>query len=82
MLCHFITIANEILFFMMLLSEQFGWYNQIRIVMLMAFIFMVILEVYSLAKCNNKETKWTLREITFWLILDLAGFLYFSGIWQ
>lgn len=35
---------------MVLLSEQFGWYNPIRIIMLLAFIFMVILGVYFLAK--------------------------------
>lgn len=78
-----ISIANGILFFLMvLLSEQFGWYNQIRIVMLLAFIFMVILGVYFLAKRNKKETKWTLGMVTFGLILDLAAILYVSGIWR
>lgn len=78
-----ISIANGILFFLMvLLSEQFGWYNQIRIIMLLAFIFMVILGVYFLAKRNKKETKWTLGMVTFGLILDLAGLLYVSGIWR
>lgn len=48
-----ISIANGILFLMVLLSEQFGWYNPIRIIMLLAFIFMVILGVYFLAKRNN-----------------------------
>lgn len=80
---NFISIANGILFFLMvLLSEQFGWYNQIRIIMLLAFIFMVILGVYFLAKRNKKETKWTLGMVTFGLILDLAAILYFSGIWR
>lgn len=78
-----ISIANGILFFLMvLLSEQFGWYNQIRIIMLLAFIFMVILGVYFLAKRNKKETKWTLGMVTFGLILDLAAILYVSGIWR
>lgn len=67
---------------MVLLSEQFGWYNPIRIIMLLAFIFMVILGVYFLAKRNKKETKWTLGMVTFGLILDLAGLLYVSGIWR
>lgn len=52
-----ISIANGILFLMVLPSEQFGWYNPIRIIMLLAFIFMVILGVYFLAKRNKKETK-------------------------
>lgn len=82
MLCHFITIANEILFLMMLLSDNSRWYNEIRIIMSLAFIFMVILEAYFLAKRNKKETKWALGEITFWLMLDLAGFLYVSGLWR
>lgn len=78
-----ISIANGILFFLMvLLSEQFGWYNQIRIIMLLAFIFMVILGVYFLAKRNKKETKWTLGMVAFGLILDLAAILYVSGIWR
>lgn len=67
---------------MVLLSKQFGWYNQIRIIMLLAFIFMVILGVYFLAKRNKKETKWTLGMVTFGLILDLAAILYVSGIWR
>ena len=67
---------------MVLLSEQFGWYNPIRIIMLLAFIFMVILEAYFLAKRNKKETKWTLGMVTFGLILDLAAILYVSGIWR
>ena len=67
---------------MVLLSEQFGWYNPIRIIMLLAFIFMVILRVYFLAKRNKKETKWTLGMVTFGLILDLAAILYVSGIWR
>ena len=66
---------------MVLLSEQFGWYNPIRIIIL-AFIFMVILGVYFLAKRNKKETKWTLGMVTFGLILDLAAILYVSGIWR
>ena len=82
MLCHFLTIANEILYKMMLLSDNSRWYNEIRIIMSLAFIFMVILEAYFLAKRNKKETKWTLGEITFWLMLDLAGFLYVSGLWR
>ena len=77
-----ISIANGILFLMVLLSEQFGWYNPIRIIMLLAFIFMVILGVYFLAKRNKKETRWTLGTVTFGLILDLAGLLYVSGIWR
>lgn len=78
-----ISIANGILFFLMvLLSEQFGWYNQIRIIMLLAFIYMVILGVYFLAKRNKKETKWTLGMVAFGLILDLAAILYVSGIWR
>lgn len=80
---NFISIANGILFFLMvLLSEQFGWYNPIRIIMLLAFIFMVILGVYFLAKRNKKETKWTIGMVTFGLILDLAAILYVSGIWR
>lgn len=67
---------------MVLLSEQFGWYNPIRIIMLLAFIFMVILGVYFLAKRNKKEMKWTLGMVTFGLILDLAAILYVSGIWR
>lgn len=78
-----ISIANGILFFLMVLpSEQFGWYNPIRIIMLLAFIFMVILGVYFLAKRNKKETKWTLGMVAFGLILDLAAILYVSGIWR
>lgn len=78
-----ISIANGILFFLMVsLSEQFGWYNQIRIIMSLAFIFMVILGVYFLAKRNKKETKWTLGMVAFGLILDLAAILYVSGIWR
>lgn len=77
-----ISIANGILFLMVLPSEQFGWYNPIRIIMLLAFIFMVILGVYFLAKRNKKETKWTLGMVTFGLILDLAAILYVSGIWR
>lgn len=77
-----ISIANGILFLMVSLSEQFGWYNQIRIIMSLAFIFMVILGVYFLAKRNKKETKWTLGMVTFGLILDLAAILYVSGIWR
>ena len=77
-----ISIANGILFLMVLLSEQFGWYNPIRIIMLLAFIFMVILGVYFLAKRNKKETIWTLGMVTFGLILDLAAILYVSGIWR
>lgn len=50
--------------------------------MLLAFIFMVILGVYFLAKRNKKETKWTLGMVTFGLILDLAAILYVSGIWR
>ena len=42
---------------MVLLSEQFGWYNPIRIIMLLAFIFMVILGVYFLAKRNKKRNE-------------------------
>lgn len=67
---------------MVSLSEQFGWYNQIRIIMSLAFIFMVILGVYFLAKRNKKETKWTLGMVAFGLILDLAAILYVSGIWR
>ena len=67
---------------MVLLSEQFGWYNPIRIIMLLAFIFMVILEAYFLAKRNKKETRWTLGMVAFGLILDLAAILYVSGIWR
>ena len=67
---------------MVLPSEQFGWYNPIRIIMLLAFIFLVILGVYFLAKRNKKETKWTLGMVTFGLILDLAAILYVSGIWR
>ena len=77
-----ISIANGILFLMVSLSEQFGWYNQIRIIMSLAFIFMVILGVYFLAKRNKKETKWTLGMVAFGLILDLAAILYVSGIWR
>lgn len=79
---NFISIANWILFLMVLPSEKFGWYNPIRIIMLLAFIFMVILGVYFLAKRNKKETKWTLGMVTFGLILDLAAILYVSGIWR
>ncbi len=82
MLCHFITIANEILFLMMLLSDNSRWYNEIRIIMSLAFIFMVILEAYFLAKRNKKETKWNVRNVAFWMILDLAGILYLSDIWR
>lgn len=67
---------------MVLPSEKFGWYNPIRIIMLLAFIFMVILGVYFLAKRNKKETKWTLGMVVFGLILDLAAILYVSGIWR
>lgn len=79
---NFISVANGILFFMILLSNHFGWYNPIRIIMSLAFIFMVILEAYFLAKRNKKETRWTLGMVTFGLILDLAGLLYVSGIWR
>lgn len=79
---NFISIANWILFLMVLPSEKFGWYNPIRIIMLLAFIFMVILGVYFLAKRNKKETKWTLGMVAFGLILDLAAILYVSGIWR
>lgn len=50
--------------------------------MSLAFIFMIILGVYFLAKHNKKETKWTLGMVTFGLILDLAAILYVSGIWR
>lgn len=82
MLYNFISIANGILFFIMSLSHHFGWYDQIRIIMSFGFICMIILGVYFLAKRYNKETKWSLGIVTFGLILDLVGIIYFSGVWQ
>ena len=66
----------------MSLSNYFGWYDNIRIIMSLCFTLMVILDVYFLAKHKRKETKWTLGMVTIGLILDLACILYFSGIWR
>ena len=82
MLYYFISIANDILYLMMLLSEYFGWYDQIRFIMSLCFTFMVILDIYFLAKHKKRETKGTLGMVTIGLILDLVCILYFSGVWQ
>ncbi len=82
MLYYFTSIANDILFLIMLLSDHFGWYDQIRIIMSFSFAIMVILDVYLLAKRYKKETKWGLGILIFGLILDLVGILYFGGAWQ
>lgn len=82
MLYNFISIANDILYLMMLLSEYFGWYDHIRNIMSLGFSFMIILDVYILAKHKKRETKGTLGMVTIGMILDLVCILYFSGVWQ
>lgn len=89
MLYYFISIANDVILLMILLIDHFRWYDKLHLFMAVGCITVVAVEAYFLArrnyflaKCTKKEKKWNIREVTFWLILDVAASLYYSGVWR
>lgn len=89
MLYYFISIANDVILLMMLLIDHFGWYDKLHLSMAVGCIFVAAIEAYFLtrrnyfmAKCTKKDKKWNIRNVTFWLILDVAASLYYSGVWR
>lgn len=89
MLYYFISIANDIILLMILLIDYFGWYDKLHLFMAVGCITVVAVEAYFLArrnyflaKCTKKDKKWNIRNVTFWLILDVAASLYYSGVWR
>lgn len=89
MLYYFISIANDVILLMILLIDLFRWYDKLHLFMAVGCITVVAVEAYFLArrnyflaKCTKKEKKWNIREVTFWLILDVAASLYYSGVWR
>lgn len=89
MLYYFISIANDIILLMILLIDHFRWYDKLHLFMAVGCITVVAVEAYFLArrnyflaKCTKKDKKWNIRNVTFWLILDVAASLYYSGVWR
>lgn len=89
MLYYFISIANDVILLMVLLIDYFRWYDKLHLFMAVGCITVVAVEAYFLArrnyflaKCTKKEKKWNIRNVTFWLILDVAASLYYSGVWR
>lgn len=89
MLYYLISIGHDIILLMILLISHFGWYDKLHIIMAIGCAFVAILEVYFLARRNYflakfsaKRKKWDLIFAVWWLMLDLLGLFYFSGIWQ
>lgn len=89
MLYYFISIANDAILLMVLLIDYFRWYDKLHLFMAVGCITVVAVEAYFLArrnyflaKCTKKEKKWNIRNVTFWLILDVAASLYYSGVWR
>ena len=89
MLYYFISIANDVILLMMLLIDHFRWYDKLHLFMAVGCITVVAVEAYFLArrnnflaKCTKKDKKWNIRNVTFWLILDVAASLYYSGVWR
>lgn len=89
MLYYFISIANDAILLMVLLIDHFRWYDKLHLFMAVGCITVVAVEAYFLArrnyflaKCTKKEKKWNIRNVTFWLILDVAASLYYSGVWR
>lgn len=89
MLYYFISIANDAILLMVLLIDYFRWYDKLHLFMAVGCITVVAVEAYFLArrnyflaKCTKKERKWNIRNVTFWLILDVAASLYYSGVWR
>jgi Tfp pilus assembly protein PilZ len=89
MLYYFIFIANDIILLMMLLIDHFGWYNKLHLFMAIGCFFVAATDAYFLArrnyflaKCTKKEKKWNIQNVAFWLIIDAAASLYFSGVLQ
>lgn len=74
---------------MVLLIDYFGWYDKLNLIMAVGCVFVAVVEAYFLArrnyflaKCSKKEKKWNIRNVAFWLILDVVASLYFSGVWR
>lgn len=89
MLYYFISIANDVIPLMILLIDHFRWYDKLHLFMAVGCITVVAVEAYFLArrnyflaKCTKKDKKWNIRNVTFWLILDVIASLYYSGIWR
>lgn len=89
MLYYFISIANDVIPLMILLIDHFRWYDKLHLFMAVGCITVVAVEAYFLArrnyflaKCTKKDKKWNIRNVTFWLILDVAASLYYSGVWR
>lgn len=89
MLYYFISIANDAILLMVLLIDYFRWYDKLHLFMAVGCITVVAVEAYFLArrnyflaKCTKKDKKWNIRNVTFWLILDVAASLYYSGVWR
>lgn len=89
MLYYFISIANDVILLMVLLIDYFRWYDKLHLFMAVGCITVVAVEAYFLArrnyflaKCTKKDKKWNIRNVTFWLILDVAASLYYSGVWR
>lgn len=89
MLYYFISIANDAILLMVLLIDHFRWYDKLHLFMAVGCITVVAVEAYFLArrnyflaKCTKKDKKWNIRNVTFWLILDVAASLYYSGVWR
>lgn len=89
MLYYFISIANDVILLMVLLIDHFRWYDKLHLFMAVGCITVVAVEAYFLArrnyflaKCTKKDKKWNIRNVTFWLILDVAASLYYSGVWR
>ena len=73
----------------MLLIDHFGWYDKLHLFMAIGCFFVATIEAYFLtrrnyflAKCTEKEKKWNIRNVQVWMILDVFGIFYFSGVWQ
>ncbi len=89
MLYRFIYIANNIILLMILLIDYFGWYDKLHLFMAAGCVIVAAIEAHFLArrnnflaKCSKKERRWNIRNVASWLILNLAGILYYSGIWR
>ena len=81
MLRSFIDIANTIiLMLMLLLSNIFGWHDELDPVLTVGYIFTAIVCVYYLIKHYKNWKKWDFISAAFWLIMDILGSLVSSGV--
>ncbi len=75
-------ILNNILMAMLVLSRLFGWHDKLSLVMTFGYLIAAFACICFLTMRNKKKNKWDVRFVVVWLLIDIAGFLCYSGIWQ